>query len=91
MTRTSSHREHAVLLLFVLVRYVRTLSGHVVLVLHVACVCDRSLSCMSRLLFSPSTTPLYSLVCHVCCTSFHVFSHSMCPFRTSLTYLRLSQ
>ena len=86
MTKTSSRREHAVFLLFVLVRYVR-----VVLDLHVACVCDRSLSCMLRLLFSPSTTPLYSLVCHVCSTSFHLFSHSMCPFRTSLTYLRLSQ
>ena len=84
MTKTSSRREHAVFLLFVLVRYVR-----VVLDLHVACVCDRSFSRMLRLLFSPSSTPLYSFVCHVCCTSFHVFPHTMCPFRTSLVYVRL--
>ena len=89
MTRTSSRREHAVILLFVLVRYVRTLSGHVVLDLHVACVCDRSVSPMLRLLFSPSSTPLYSFVCHFCCTSCHVFSHCMCPFRTSLVCVRL--
>ena len=90
MTRTSSRREHAVTPLSVLV-HVRTISGHVVLALHVACVCDRSVSRMLRLLFSPSTIALYSFVCHVCCMSFHVFLHSMCPFRTSLTYVRLSQ
>ena len=64
MTRTSSRREHAVFLLFVLTRYVRTLSGHVVLDLHVACVCDRGFSRMSRLSFTPlhprlRSTPLF--------------------------------